>query len=129
MFMVIVGMITWWYTAGFALVLRSVGRRLMGLFDFFSIDLLLKTMFSPFRQISAGQVDGPIGVQLQALVDKIMSRMIGAAVRSVVMLAGIVSLVVMVVFSALYVAMWLLLPVLPLIGLTLALAGWVPWQL
>lgn len=127
--MVIVGMITWWYTAGFALALRSVGRRLMGLFDFFSIDLLLKTMFSPFRQISAGQVDGPIGVQLQALVDKIMSRMIGAAVRSVVMLAGIVSLVVMVVFSALYVAMWLLLPVLPLIGLTLALAGWVPWQL
>lgn len=127
--MVIVGIITWWYSAGFVQALRSVGVRLAGLFDFFSIDLLLKTLFSPFRQISAGRVDGPLGVQLQALLDKLVSRLIGAMVRTVVMLAGIVSLVVMLLLSAVYLVAWLLMPFIPLVGLTLALAGWVPWQI
>lgn len=127
--MVIVSIITWWYSAGFVQALGAVGRRLAGLFDFFSIDLLLRTLFSPFRQISAGRVDGPIGVQLQALVDKLVSRVIGAVVRVIVMIAGIISLLVMAAASLLYLVAWLLMPLLPLVGLTLALAGWVPWQI
>lgn len=127
--MVIVGIITWWYSAGFVQALRSVGVRLAGLFDFFSIDLLFKTLFSPFRQISAGSVDGPLGVQLQAFFDKLISRLIGAVVRTVVIFVGIVCLVAMLVLSAFYLLVWLLMPFIPLVGLTLALTGWVPWQI
>lgn len=127
--MAIVGMLTWWYSAGLMQALRTVSRRLAAVFDFFSIDLLLKTLFSPFRQISAGRVSGPIGVQLRAWLDKLVSRMIGAAVRSIVMLVGTVSLIIVVAVGLLYIVAWLIMPVLPLIGLTLALTGWMPWQI
>lgn len=127
--MIVVGMISWWYTGGFIQAARSVGRRLASLFDFFSIDLLLRTLFSPFRQISAGRVNGPLNVQLQALFDRLLSRLIGAIVRTIVMLIGIVTLLFMVLAGAGYLLLWVLMPLLPVIGLTLTLAGWMPWSL
>lgn len=127
--MVIVGILSWWYSAGFRQALAAVGRRLAGLFDFFSIDLLFKTLFSPFRQISAGRIQGPIGVQLRAFVDKLISRIIGAIVRSMVMVVGIISLLTVGLVSLVYIVLWLVMPLLPIIGLTIALTGWVPWQI
>lgn len=126
--MVIVGILTWWYSAGLLQASRAVGRRLAGLFDYFSLDILIKTLFSPFRQISAGRVDGPIGDQLRAFVDKLISRIIGAIVRSIVMVVGVMSLAVASITGATYLLIWLLMPVLPLVGLTLALTGWIPWR-
>ena len=126
--MVIVGILTWWYSAGFVQALHAVGGRLAGWFDFFSIDLLIKTLFSPFRQISAGRVDGPLVEQLKAFGDKLLSRVIGAVVRTIVMIIGICMLAVISILGLLYLLLWLVMPLLPLIGLTLALTGWVPWR-
>lgn len=126
--MVIVGILTWWYSTGFIQAMRSVGRRLGGWVDFFSIDLLIKTLFSPFRQISAGRVDGPLVEQLKAFGDKLLSRIIGAVVRTIVMVVGIMMLAGVSILGVVYLILWLAMPLLPLVGLTLALTGWVPWQ-
>jgi hypothetical protein len=127
--MVIVSLLSWWYTIGWKQAAERIIMRLAGVFDFFSIDLLITSLFAPFRQISAGRVEGPLPVILSAFVDKLISRIIGAYMRTMVMLIGIVSLVFMCVWGVAYLLLWAVMPVLPIIGLTLMLSGWIPWQL
>lgn len=125
--MFIVGILSWWYGRGWREEFRDFSQRVDGLMDYFSFDLLLRTFFSPFRQISAGRVRGPLGVQLRAWLDRLVSRVIGAMVRSFVLLAGVVALVVYVVVGLLIVLLWAVVPLLPLVGLGLTLVGWTPW--
>jgi len=64
----------WWYTAGLRQRLKKISVRLDGTIDYFSMDLLVKTLFAPFRQISAGKVDGSLEVKMRALIDRLFSR-------------------------------------------------------
>lgn len=124
-----VGLLTWWYGAGWKLRVLEVRNRFYSTLDYFSIDLLLRTLFSPFRQISAGKVQGPLGVQLRAFVDRLISRCIGCVVRSIVIVVGIGAITLTVVLGGVLVVAWAFLPIAPLIGFTLAVAGWMPWIL
>lgn len=104
-----------------------VWGKLVSVFDYFSIDLLVRTWFTPFRQISAGAVDGPIGVQIRAFFDRLISRTIGGIVRSFMIIFGIVALAITAVVGLVFVIAWALVPVLPLLGAGLAIVGWLPW--
>ena len=116
-------LLRWWYGDGLRVRLRQVTNRLDGTLDYFSIDLLLKTLFAPFRQISAGRVDGPLGVQLRALIDKLFSRVIGAFIRTIILVVGGVTIGVQTVVGIVLLLIWALVPVLPFIGIGLAVAG------
>lgn len=117
---------SWWYGEGWKRQLQQVTDRMVGLIDMFSIDLILRTLFSPFRQISAGRTDGPIGVQFRAFLDKLISRGIGAMVRTAVLIAGSITIVFSGFIGLLYLIVWPLLPVLPLLGFIMMASGWVP---
>lgn len=97
--------------------------------DYFSIDLLLRTLFSPFRQISAGKVRGPIGVQMRAFFDQLISRVIGGVVRLFMIIIGCLAIALQTVIGALIVVAWAFVPFLPVIGIVLFLSGWIPWTL
>ena len=124
MVMFVVSLLRWWYSDGWARRAKLIALQLEGTMDYFSIDLLLKTLFAPFRQISAGKVDGPLGVQMRAMVDKLVSRVIGAMVRLVLLLIGIVTIIIQAILGLALLAVWAFIPVLPLIGLGLTLTGW-----
>jgi hypothetical protein len=104
-------------------------EKLMGTLDYFSIDLLLRTFFSPFRQISAGQVRGPLGVQMRAFFDRLISRMIGAMVRLTMIIVGIFAIILSTVIGGAVVVVWGIIPLLPVLGIVLFVSGWVPWSL
>lgn len=127
--MFIVGILSWWYGAGWREQARNLRERLAGLLDFFSIGLLLKTLFAPFRQISAGRVSGPLGVQLRAFADRLVSRLIGAMVRSAVLVVGVIAVVLYALVGGLLLVLWAVVPIVPFIGAVLMAIGWVPWQL
>ena len=127
--MVIVGLLSWWYTIGWMQAAERIKLRLAGVLDYFSFELLVKTLFAPFRQISAGKVNGPLPVQLRAWADRTISRVIGAVIRTIVLVIGAVTLLLSVLGGMVYLIGWALLPLLPLVGLTLMLTGWIPWQL
>lgn len=99
----------------------------MATVDFFSIDLLIGTLFAPFRQISAGQVRGPLGVQLHAFFDRLVSRLIGAMVRSFLIIAGSIVLVCTLIIGAALLIGWALLPLMPIVGVVLSTMRWLPW--
>lgn len=102
---------------------------LSGLMDYFSIDLLLRTFFAPFRQISAGKVQGPLGVQMRAFFDRLISRIIGAMVRFVMIIVGSVALGVYGLFGFVAIIIWAIVPLMPVIGFWLWTAGWIPWKI
>ena len=116
-------MLRWWYTAGLHQRLQKISLRLDGTIDYFSMDLLLKTLFAPFRQISAGSVDGPLEVKLRALVDKLFSRLIGAFIRLLLLVIGCITIAIQVVLALLVLLLWVLVPLLPIGGLLLTVMG------
>jgi hypothetical protein len=127
--MFIVGMLVWWYGSGWRQRIVYLRERLSSTMDYFSIDLLLKTFFSPFRQISAGKVTGPLAVQMRALLDRLVSRVIGAMIRFFMIIVGVAVIIMQVVFGSVLLVVWAVIPVLPLLGLFGFLTGWVPWKL
>lgn len=127
--MFIVGLFSWWYSAGWLRCVASVQGSLLSTYDYFSLDLLLRTLFSPFRQISAGKVRGPIGVQLRAFVDNLISRVIGAIVRTIVIAVGSVTLGISVLLGLVKILLWPVIPLLPLVFAVVAASGWIPWTI
>ena len=125
--MVVLAFFRWWYGAGWWRCIQAVGRHVVSAFDYFSIDLLVRTWFAPFRQISAGAVRGPIGVQIRAFFDRLISRTIGAIVRSFMIIFGVVALIVTALIGVVVVVGWALVPALPIIGVVLTMKGWLPW--
>lgn len=124
--MFLVGILSWWYGNGFVGRARMIKERLILSVDFFSIDILLATFFAPFRQISAGKVVGPIGVQFRAFFDRLLSRIIGAVVRSFLIIFGLVAIFLQALFGLIFMLFWLIMPMLPVVGLIMTAIGWVP---
>ena len=125
--MFIVGILSWWYGAGWQQRFAMLRERLATTNDYFSIDLLATTLFAPFRQISAGQVNGPLGVKFRAFLDKLISRCIGAMVRSTMIIIGVAAILLHSVIGCVTLVMWALVPALPFVGVWLYTIGWLPW--
>ena len=122
--LLITSLLRWWYTDGWRARAQRVANRLDGTMDYFSFDLLLKTLFTPFRQISAGSVDGPLEVKLRALIDKLFSRVIGAFIRLIILIVGGLTIGFQAVFGVLVLVGWAVVPLFPMIGVFLAATGW-----
>lgn len=127
--MFIVGLFSWWYGRGWLDQAMAAKDRLLGLYDYFSIDMLVRTLFMPFRQISAGGVRGSLSVQLQAWVDQMVSRIIGMMVRTVMIVIGSVSLLLACVVNIVMLVLWPFVPLLPVVGGVLSMTGWIPWKI
>jgi hypothetical protein len=127
--MFIVGLFSWWYGTGWFQCVARVRGNLMSVYDYFSFDLLLRTLFAPFRQISAGKVRGPLGVQMRAFFDRLISRVIGGIIRTTVLIFGSITLCIAVLIGVLRLVIWPLIPALPIVFIVLAMSGWVPWKI
>jgi hypothetical protein len=117
--MFLVGIFQWWYGDG---LLRYIRQSFLGVLrtaDFFSVGLLLQTLFNPFRQISAAPVGGAMSMQLSAFFDKLFSRAVGTVVRSGVIIVGILMIVLRFLWMVLGVLLWLALPIFPIISIVL----------
>lgn len=125
--MLFMALISWWYGAGWRDQVAVVGERLARVADRYSIELLAGSLFSPFRQIDAGSVRGGLDVQFRAWVDRLVSRFIGALIRSVMIIAGITAFLLSITLGVVWLAVWPLLPLLPLAGFYLMNNGWIPW--
>lgn len=122
-------MLSWWYTTGWRQRVSFLREKLASTVDYFSIDLLLRTLFSPYRQISAGKVTGSLNVQMHAFFDRLISRMIGAMIRLVMIIIGTIAIIGHTIIGIVLVFGWALVPLAPLIGIILFAMNWMPWNL
>ena len=127
--MFIVGLLSWWYGAGWRQRFSMLKERLANTMDYFSIDLLAKTLFAPFRQISAGSVSGSLSVKMHAFFDRLVSRAIGGMVRTITIIVGVGAIFIHSAIGVVSVVVWAFIPLLPLFGILLFITGWIPWSL
>ena len=124
--MFVVGLLGWWYGSGWRDRRVMVKERLARSCDYFSIGLLIRTWFAPFRQISAGKVRGSINIQVRAWFDRLVSRIIGAIARTIIMLVGVIWLILQSLAGLIELLFWLLLPIFPVVGAIIMSFGWLP---
>lgn len=124
MLMIAADLLTWWYGVGWMRLVHGAAARIQHVLDFFSVTLLLGSLFDPFRQIDAGKVQGSPQQQLQAFGNRLFSRVVGFFIRSVTIICGVICAIFITLFGLVQLLLWPLLPVLPILGLVAALAGW-----
>ena len=118
-FMIIFDLLGWWYLEGWRGFGRTLIEKMRGALSFFSLGALMRTLFAPFRQISANES----GAMLQVFLDRLISRLVGAVVRILLMLVGVLVFCFEAVLSALLMLAWPLLPILPVACVILAIMG------
>lgn len=125
--MFLVGLLSWWYGRGWLSQLNRTNSHWRSTVEYFSIGQLFATLFSPFRQISAGNTNSPNPmVAIRALFDQLVSRLIGGIVRSFTILIGVMAIILQFVYESIILVLWFFVPVIPLVGFVLLAIGWVP---
>jgi hypothetical protein len=113
----------WWYGPGWSGQLLAVFARIDRLSDSYSFSLLIKTLFSPYRQISAGMVRGPLSLRMRAWADRQISRFIGAGIRIAVLTAGVIVVTCTTILGLFVFLLWPIIPLVPIISAVLVATG------
>lgn len=124
--MFLVDIISWWYGNGFIRRISIAKANFRKTLDFFSIQILLKTLFKPYKQISADESSNSIGMFFQVFFDKLISRIVGFFARTFMIVAGIIVIILQLIMNCMFIVLWLIIPILPLAGIILAIIGWIP---
>lgn len=123
--MLLVGILEWWYSTGLKRQIKLFGSRVESVIDMFSLRSLVKTWLAPYKQISAslGQSDNSFAVQMRHMFDNLISRMVGAVVRTFMILFGVVAVSLLFLGNIVFLSLWLAMPFLPAVSLVLMFAG------
>ncbi len=102
----------WHYSRGIKDFIRVWTNFIWFFWNFFSISLLAKTLFSPFRRMNEDYKKGFDPVQFfQTLLINFILRMVGAVARTIIILIGIgVLCATLILGSVLFVA-WVIGPI------------------
>jgi hypothetical protein len=128
--MFLVGLLSWWYGEGFFSRIQMIKNRISDVLDFFSVFILIKTLFMPYKQISAGGNIDKSESWIEVLADKIISRTIGFFARISLIIIGSIAILFQLLFSFVLVVIWLVAPLAPVVCLIIYVIGWVPvWKI
>lgn len=109
--MIIIDVVSWWYGWGWFHVLEVMKRRLVRIFNIFSIRQMLKTLFAPWKE---DRVTGSQGLDqmMRALVMNAVARLIGFSVRTMILLFWAVVSIAMLAIGIGVFVIWPLAPFL-----------------
>ncbi len=110
MVMLIYALFSWWYGQGWRDAARRAWRRLAGVSHLFSVPILLRTLWAPWRRIVTVPGSG-FDAQLRAMTDNLVSRVVGFTVRIVVLIAAACILLVTALVGIMHVLLWPLVPI------------------
>ena len=123
--MAIAEMFLWWYARGWLVFIRKVRGFMLNITDFFSMDSLIRTLFKPFRQISAesASADSSLDLKFQMFLDRLVSRAVGFCTRLILLIAGCILIVFGGIISLILIILWPFVPLLPIVGIVLCVMG------
>lgn len=108
--MLVVAFFRWWYGPGWRDNADRLKGRIKTIYLEFSIPILIRTLFSPWRRIiSYGR--GSLEERARATLDNIVSRSVGLVVRISALMAAIIMISLNVVLGSAWLVIWPFLPV------------------
>jgi hypothetical protein len=120
--MLITAFFQWWYGAGWAQQGKAMQRRIRNIAGMFSVDILLRTMFSPWKQtVVYARRDQSLQDKFGAEVGNIVSRFVGLGVRFMVLFTAGIGVFCAGLYGLLGIILWPLIPFLPLILILVSL--------
>jgi len=122
--MIIASMLSWWYSRGWLWSAQQLFVVQLGkVYDFFSVGDLLKTLFAPFRQDVIDTRNAPLGVKLHVFGGNIISRVIGAMIRSTLIFVGLFMIALLAVAGFIALVIWPFIPIAPLVAVVVIIGG------
>ena len=123
--MAIAEIFLWWYKDGWRFFVHKVRNSLSNITDFFSMDSLLRTLFKPFRQISADSAreGASLDLKFHMFIDRLVYRIIGFFSRLTLLIAGSIIIVFGGIISLILIILWPIIPFIPIAGIVLAIMG------
>lgn len=125
--MVITEMFFWWYASGWNIFIKKFRNWIINIADFFSMDSLVRTLFKPFRQISANTADSSASLDLKfhMFIDRFISRLIGFISRLILLIVGIIIILIGGILGLFIIILWPLIPFIPIVGIVLSTMGFI----
>lgn len=109
----------WWYGPGWLGAFSGAFNWVKAVQAAFSIDVLLKTLFSPWKRIVA--LPGrSLDAKFQAAIDNLISRVIGFFVRIIVLFTALIIISLAALGGLILAIIW---PLLPLVSVGLIIWG------
>lgn len=117
----------WHYSDALVAYIRILKNFWWFVVAYFSMPLLLKTLFVPYKRMTEHTV-GTVSSWLEASVMNTLSRLVGFLVRLCLLITGFVTLCGLTVGGIFGYGLWLIAPILPslfmLTGLLLIFSDW-----
>jgi hypothetical protein len=111
--MLFVAFVGWWYGEGWANTLRRSKYYLLSLSQNFSVLILLKTLFAPWKQLDAfGHPNMSLSDKFRQSIDRFVSRFVGFMVRGVTLFSAVVSILLLLAARAIWIVLWPCLPIM-----------------
>ena len=120
--MLVLEVITWWYGAGWKGLIVRIQNLVSRVLVVFSVPLLIRTLFSPWRRIIT-YTDNSFMQNLRAALDNAVSRFVGFWVRLIVIFTALLFIIFAVTSGIIAVIVW---PLLPVLGLVALISGLMP---
>lgn len=122
--MFMVDLLQWWYFRGWGVFFSGFKTKLGDTADLFSIGDMFRTLFKPFRQISAGTAGSEaLDAKMAQFFDKLVSRVVGMFARLTIIIAGIIVLILELLAGIIMMIIWPVVPFLPIVGVILMALG------
>lgn len=111
----------WWYGSGLKDLISRFKTIFAGTVDFFSIDILAKSLFQPFRQtLTDVRYKRTLG---QKIGDAIVSRSVGFITRFFIILIGGLLMILELMAFGLVLLLWPFVPFSPIILVMMSVLG------
>lgn len=101
--------LSWWYGKGWSLQAQIGRKRLIRTSHLFSLPILLRTLFAPWKRIITDPGPG-LDAHVRAATDNLISRLIGFAVRLLVLFSAGVIMCLVFTLTIVEIIIWPLLP-------------------
>lgn len=118
--MVLVYLLGWWYSRGWGWAVTSILSKIKDINETFSIPILLRTWFAPWKQI---QTQATFRNFFQAAIDNLVSRFVGSMVRGTMMFGALLSSLAVFAFAVAVLVVWPLIPVLVIVFPLISING------
>ncbi len=112
----------WHYTRAYVDLWNNWKHFFFATFRFFSIPLLIRTLFSPWRRLNDSYKKGlDPGAFFETFMVNVLMRAVGFVIRVITLVIGVAALFLLIVLGMVCVVIWTILPFLVLIFIGLGL--------